>query len=286
MLTPPEIWSLRTSGAANQPGWSIRVVPNRYPCVHPEARIDPVRVEPDRSKPGLGVHEIIIETADHDADLADCDAVHWEALLGVYQDRVRASRTVSEVAHALLFKNAGFGSGASQPHAHAQLLAVSETLPVVDEELSECERYFALHGRSPFRDLFERETRERRRVVTVGNRFWIHCPYASRFPFEAWVLPIERSGRFEDHPRDDVWELGSLLRRLLIARRRLMDHAGYNVYFHTPPFDGRERSYYDWHVELTPRLVGLAGFEVGGGLAINPIPPEWAAERFREALPS
>jgi galactose-1-phosphate uridylyltransferase len=34
---------------------------------------------------------------------------------------------------------------------------------------------------------------------------------------------------------------------------------------------------YHWHVELMPRLTGVAGSEWGSGFYINPMPPEVAA---------
>ena len=38
---------------------------------------------------------------------------------------------------------------------------------------------------------------------------------------------------------------------------------------------------YHWHVEIVPTLTAAAGFEVGTGFHINPMPPEEAARLLR-----
>ena len=43
-----------------------------------------------------------------------------------------------------------------------------------------------------------------------------------------------------------------------------------------------ESEYYHWHLEITPTLTRVAGFEIGSGFHINPTPPEDAAQYLRE----
>ena len=52
-LTPPEVARLGP-GAPDTPGWSVRVVPNKFPIVGPGAG---------------GAHEVVVLSPDHHADL-------------------------------------------------------------------------------------------------------------------------------------------------------------------------------------------------------------------------
>ena len=47
------------------------------------------------------------------------------------------------------------------------------------------------------------------------------------------------------------------------------------------PPAGPDLAEYHWHIELLPRLTGVAGFEWGTGMNINPVPPEQAATYLR-----
>lgn len=56
----------------------------------------------------------------------------------------------------------------------------------------------------------------------------------------------------------------------------------YNYVIHTAPFDHKDLPHYTWHLEIFPRLAGVAGFEWGSGFYINPVAPEEAAKFLRE----
>ena len=62
-----------------------------------------------------------------------------------------------------------------------------------------------------------------------------------------------------------------------------MDRPSYNYVIHTAPPDGGETPHYHWHLEIIPRLAKMAGFELGTGVHINPVPPEAAASILRRS---
>jgi UDPglucose--hexose-1-phosphate uridylyltransferase len=43
--------------------------------------------------------------------------------------------------------------------------------------------------------------------------------------------------------------------------------------------------YYHWHIEVIPRLLAVPGLAWDGGIHINPVPPEEAAQALRDATP-
>lgn len=282
--TPPELAALRAIGPANGPGWTVRVVPNRYPAVGGTPAEDPSEVELFRVRSGEGRHEVVLERPDHSWTTSDLSAERIGSIFGVYADRLRALAADPRVGYALVFKNAGLGAGASQIHAHSQILATTELPPRIAQELDGARAFQRARGEPVYSALIDRELSERTRLVVQSERFLAFCPFASRFPFETWVLPRAPSSRFERHPRGEFGELGEVVKTLLLRLEKVMARPAYNYYLHTAPLDAADHGYYHWHVEVAPRIVGLAGCEVGGGLFINPLPPERAAALLRDAV--
>ena len=281
--TPPELSAVRRSGHPNGPGWLVRVVPNRYPAVRPTLPSgEPLGCSAGVpvSRPGLGHHELVLESPDHRLTFTSCSDEQVGLVLETYAERLRALRTQPGASYVMLFKNAGEGSGASQAHVHSQILATDCIPPLIAEELAASAQYRDRSNRCVFCDLVARELAEAVRVIGTSDRFVALCPFASRFPLEAWVLPREHQSRFEEQKADRLAELAFFLRRLLLRLEALLDRSAYNYILHTAP--SADADHYHWHLEITPRLVGLAGFEIGGGMHINPVPPEWAAQCWRE----
>src|SRR5512139_130131 len=70
--TTPEILAFRPPGSpANGPGWTPRVLPNKFPALQIEGELDR-RGEGiyDRMN-GIGAHEVIIESPDHTKELSE-----------------------------------------------------------------------------------------------------------------------------------------------------------------------------------------------------------------------
>src|SRR5689334_23512425 len=69
-LTPPEVWALRKDGTrADQPGWSVRVVPNKYPALESSGASIAKKDGIYESASAIGAHEVIIESPEHLADM-------------------------------------------------------------------------------------------------------------------------------------------------------------------------------------------------------------------------
>ncbi len=60
--------------------------------------------------------------------------------------------------------------------------------------------------------------------------------------------------------------LKKTLRKLEIG----LEDPPYNYIIHSAPFNAGELPHYRWHIEIFPRLAGVAGFEWGSGFYINP----------------
>lgn len=282
--TPPEVLALREQESSpNGMGWRVRVVPNRYPAL---ASTDHHCDSADglyQSRSGIGVHEVIIECPHAESNFARLSLQNIREVLGVYRDRLLELKKDRRLVHALIFKNQGTLAGASLPHSHSQLIASTFVPSVIEQELSGARQYFEKHGRNLFLVMIDEEIKDGSRVVFETELFIAFCPYASRFPFEICIIPKYSSSHYENLTQPAISELGSVLRTVLAKFDRELDQPSYNFVLHSAPFDQPELPYFQWHLELFPRLTRVAGYEWGSGIFINTVLPEDAASRLRKS---
>src|SRR4029077_4413338 len=75
--TPPEVYAVRPNGGGpDTPGWTVRVVPNKYPALDPDAATPEPHANPDLfpAQPAAGAHEVIVNAPDSVTCLADLSA--------------------------------------------------------------------------------------------------------------------------------------------------------------------------------------------------------------------
>jgi UDPglucose--hexose-1-phosphate uridylyltransferase len=128
------------------------------------------------------------------------------------------------------------------------------------------------------------ETREGTRLVAENDGFVALAPFASRYPFETWIVPRRHAAHFESLDRDRARDLAVIQSRVFRALDGALDGPAYNTLLHTAPFTLGEAPHFHWHIEVTPRLLVPSGFEWGTGFHVNPVRPEDAAAALREAL--
>ena len=283
-LTPPEILSYRQNGGPpNGPGWDIRVVPNKFPALQVEGGLDRIGEGMFDRMNGIGAHEVIIETPDHDRTLASMSDPEIERVLSAYRDRIVDLKQDRRLRHILIFKNHGAAAGATLEHTHSQLIALPIVPDFVREEMDGARRHFAEKERCVFCDILRQEVADGRRVIVENADIVALTPYAPRFAFETWLLPKRHGARFEEAPRHEYESLARLLKSVLARMARALESPAYNLIVHTAPFSDDVRDIFHWHVELLPKLTKVAGFEWGTGFYINPTSPEEAARVLRNA---
>jgi UDPglucose--hexose-1-phosphate uridylyltransferase len=282
--TPPEIFALRDNHTSpDTPGWTLRVVPNKFPALVSEGDLNKRGDGIYDIMNGFGVHEVIIETPDHNATASTLTAQEFHNILFSYRQRITELKKNKQLRYISLFKNYGDAAGASLEHPHSQLIA----LPVVPkrqlEEMAGAQTYFSYKERCIYCDIIRQELTHKGRVVLDNGVFLAIEPFAARFPFETWILPHEHISSFEDTPADKLSLLAELFSTVLKKINAALGFPPYNYILHTAPFDKSQHDYYHWHFEIIPRLTKVAGFEWGSGFYINPTPPEDAAIYLREA---
>ena len=275
--TPPAIVEYADDG-----GWSVRVIPNKYPALRVEGDIRRQGVGVFDEMSGVGAHEVIIETPEHVVDFVDLPVAQLERVLRAWRDRIRDLRNDSRLKCALVFKNHGAPAGASLEHAHSQLIALPIVPKRLSEELEGARRYFAFRERCVFLDLLEQERQTQERLVYENEDIAVIAPFASRFPFELWFLPRRHEPWYENAQPRTYFSLADAISVVCKKLNRALDHPPYNLMLHSAPYTNEDMSHYQWHLELIPTLTKVAGFEWGTGFYINPTPPEDAARHLRD----
>ena len=289
-MTPPEVFAYRPGGgAANTPGWDLRVVPNKFPALVMEPGARALDGQPGARvcqasdfMHAIGAHEVIIETPDHDRPLAQVSEAEIERFLRVCRERMLALKHDDRLKHIMVFKNHGAAAGATLAHPHAQIIALPMVPLVVQQEIDGARAHFAAKGRCVFCETIEQERRDGRRVIQEDADVIAIAPYAPRFAFETWLLPKRHTARFEDASPAEDRSMARLLTMVLRRLNAVLDTPPFNLVLHTSPLSDDVADVYHWHVEVLPALARAGGFEWGSGLHINPVPPEDAARALRE----
>ena len=277
---------IRQYDAGDGQGWRVRVVANKFPALRVEEELDKRGDGIYDRINGLGAHEVIIETPLHNESLPALSLDHFTLVLTAYRDRIADLTRDKRFRYILVFKNYGAEAGGTLEHGHSQLIALPFVPRQMEDELEGVRRYYHFKERPLFMDLVRQELADRVRVVEENELFLAVCPYASRFPFEIWVLPKTHRPRYEKLDDGELKLLARLFGRVLRKLDHALDRPAYNFMLHNapPPAQGErtgERTFH-WHFEIIPKVTHVAGFEWGSGCYINPTLPEDAAAFLRD----
>jgi UDPglucose--hexose-1-phosphate uridylyltransferase len=284
--TPPEVFAFRDAGNnhADSSGWRVRVVPNKYPALVIEGHLDKEGEGLYDKMNGIGAHEVVIETPDHDADFAYLSPADMSLVFQAYRNRITDLSMDKRFQYVMVFKNHGRAAGASLEHSHSQLIALPILPRMIVSELEGSLSYFRYKERCIFCDIIRQEIKQEIRVVCQNEDYITITPFAPRTPFEMWILPKDHSSSFRKVDDRALYSLAQLFGETLQRLDRCIPNVPFNFVLHTQPLRTDRIDYFHWHFEIVPKLTSIAGFEWGSGFYINPMPPEEAALYLRESL--
>jgi len=286
--TPPEVAAEGKPGRrANEPGWYVRTIPNKFPTVlDPPPDLGPLAPRSGFVQhPSLGYHEVVIESPTHGPLLPFLEHDQVARVLRMCRERVRVLSGRPQIGTVTLFENAGPDSGGSLLHPHSQLVATPGPSPSIWEETEGARRYERESGSEcAFEEVALAEARDAARMIFESRQFAAFAPFASRFPYEVRMLPARHTASFADANDAELEELGDRLPSLLRALFAVVPDASYNFVVRSPVGPPSARPGYHWHLDLYPRLIRPDGFDLGSGFHVNPMPPEDAATSLRAAL--
>lgn len=274
--------------------WSARAV------VHPNA-IYHIEGSPDRRGEGLydrmptvGAHEVLVENPKHDRHLWQAEDAEIEQFLLLAAQRIQDLKGDARFRYISVFKNYGEGSGQEFEHPNSELVANTFIPRRVLYELRAALDYFKQKERCVFCDILAQEMNTGQRIVEVRGDFVALCPFATRAPYETWIVPRTHDSGFErfalSHP-GSIRDLGALLRRTLQRIRTITE--SFHLVLHSSPnttHGSTSLGYwktldddYHWHIEILPILAAKAKSYTFKEVYYSPVSPETAARRLSEA---
>lgn len=277
----PEILAWREGGPANAPGWSVRVVPNRHPMLRIEGEASVRSRDLFESRDGLGAHEVIVETPIHDQPLHTLDTDHLWRVLWAWRTRIQDLKRDTRFASIVVFKNHGRAAGARLDHSHSQLTAYPMIPPAMSDKLRGAARHLTKTGRCIYCDVIAQELTDGRRIISDRSAILAIAPFASRVPFETWLVPRDHSPRFEEATDETLHVLAAQIKSVMARIDWALERPACNVVLHTAPLSGEGDTAFHWHLDILPRVTRFSGLEWGSGLYRNPVSPEEAARALR-----
>jgi UDPglucose--hexose-1-phosphate uridylyltransferase len=276
--TPPEVFALRDKETEpNRPGWRIRVVTNKYPALDPERKINRITGEFFKKARGVGKHEVIIESIQHNKSLATLSLKQVEEVCEIYWKRYLALKDDKRFKLIIIFRNNGISAGTSLKHPHSQLIALPLVPASIRHLLEEAMRYYDDHGSCVFCDMIHQELLHKKRIILDNKEFVVFHPFASRAPFETWVVPKKHNACFGNIDQKEVGSMAFVLKEILGKLYVKLEDPDYNLMIRTAPIKDAQEDYYHWYIQILPRLSTPAGFELGSGVFINSSLPEETA---------
>lgn len=275
------------------PDWQVRVIPHFHPLYQIEG-------DTQRRAEGLydkmrhlGAHEIVIETPDHSRALSQQADEDIAQVLSAYASRVADLNRDRRFRYVTVFRNQGESAGQDFSHPHSEVTATPFIPRRVGYELRSAQRYFMLKERCLFCDIVKQELEQQIRTVDASEDFAAFCPFASRVPYETWVLPVRHHCHFEEDLSS--WERQMRLARFLkgILQRLESVTPAYHFVLHTSPNMNAhfEKSSawqtlpedYHWHFEILPVVASKFKSYSLKEVYYNAMPPEQAAKELRSA---
>lgn len=270
----------------NNDDWQIRVIPNKYNAL--EHGHVYRRKEFYVSRSGNGDHEVII-TRKHNEPVALQSIALVENTLGLFVERLNFLGEDEKNAYTQIFHNHGREAGASVIHPHYQILTTPFITPHIHSEIMGCYHHYQTFSACIYCEIIKEELALGLRVVYESDHFVVISAYASRSPFETWILPKKHGAKFEEITKEQVKHLSFVLKVTLGQLYTKLNDPPLNFYIHTMPYVRdkhtiNEEASFHWHLTIFPRLTIWAGFEFATGIPINPVPPEMSAEFLRSHL--
>jgi len=262
----------------------IYVIENKFPAFY-EKTTGTRSYYPEagfyRERPSVGRHEVVI-IKKHNLSLTKFSKLLTSEMFWAILERYQKIKLDDQIIQITPIYNHGPEAGASIEHPHAQIFASGIVANTVNREMLGAERYFGVNGVCVYCDIIKHERKEKIRVIFENDYFLAFAPYASRYPFESWVIPKKHESQFENSSRNEIDEFADATVEILQRLEKIMPGLSLNMYIRTLPTTMEDCDYYHWYLEIAPRLTTYGGFEMGSGVIINIVPPEKAAEYLKK----
>ena len=280
-LTPSEAFRITNPDGT----WAVRSVPNKYSALTSEGEIVKNKTDFKQYISGVGLHEVIIETPEHNTTTALLPFGHIEQILFAYKNRQLAFYEDTRIEHVIIFKNHGSEAGTSLEHPHSQIVGTPVFPGQVMTRLGEAIRnyYYVDFRECIYCTYMLGEIKDGERIISENESFVAFVPYAALSPFRVWIFPKRHSACYGHVTATELAELAKILKEVLLRLYSGLENPDFNYVIRSLSPLGADAKYFHWYMSVIPRITQTAGFELGTGMYINTVLPEESA-RFLRAV--
>ncbi|HGJ63857.1 TPA: galactose-1-phosphate uridylyltransferase [bacterium] len=281
-------------GVLEIPGdFNIVSFENRFPSLHAEPpKPDLDDDELYKVRDAKGICEVIVYSSKHDGSLAEQSLQDVYNLVQVWKDRYEELSKLDFIDYVFIFENKGKEIGVTMSHPHGQIYAFPYIPPKIQRELDSSRRYKEKNGKCLFCEILKKEKADSRRIITENERFTAFIPFFAHFPYEVHIYANNHLGSLADFDEDHQKDFARILKIVIMKYDNLFNISfPYMMIMHQEPTDGKDHSYYHFHLEFYPpyrsegKLKFLAGCESGAGSFINDSAAEVKAKELRDKPP-
>lgn len=239
--------------------WDVKVIRNAFPALS----ID--------NPKAFGIQEVVINTPSHQTEFSELDLNQILVVFEAYRNRLAKLKLTEGIRYVLIFKNDGPMAGASVAHAHCQIFGLPLVPPKIEQEADALNHYWDQHESCAYCDIIVWETQHKSRIIAADKHFIAISPYAASYAFEAWLIPQRHVAKFTELNQSELHSLAVLLKNITA---RLDSYTMSFNYFLQESLINQNHHFV---LKVEPRTTKWAGAELGTGVIINPVAPEYAA---------
>ncbi|HAG03976.1 MAG TPA: hypothetical protein DCG28_00925 [Lachnospiraceae bacterium] len=239
----------------------IRIIPNKYPFL-------------DADEKDFGIHDVLVDTADHEQKLTDFSDEHMFELMTVIKNRFTELENKENIKYVQVFKNQGSEAGASQSHSHWQITAMNVVPLKMEHLIGVLRSYYYEHDQN----CYFCSIKFGNRIVLENEHFTSYLPADGKFAYGMDILPKRHIATISDFTDEELASFGLILKKSLKKLTTLLDGISYNVCLYSAPKHGDYKDFFHFYAQIIPRIGHMAGFEFSTGCYINSVLPEEGAK--------
>ncbi len=221
-----------------------------------------------------GNHLVVVEGRSHNKPLGAMSIEEIRNTLSSYRDACRALKVNANNRITILFKNQGVHAGASQRHAHSQIVGSCIVPAWMRNALHVQDRFYDDYGTCALCTIRTFEAIVRERMVFESSHFDVISPYAASAPYEVWLVPKRHFCCYEEITGEEIADLGGTLKKVLWSYITKLGNPDYNYLIHTTPHLLNGVPSHHMYFQVSPRFKVPGGFESGTRIPVNTVWPE------------
>ena len=268
----------------------IAVLPNKFPCLlpNPSTRI----TTPNnlyKTKSAIGFCEIVVETSKHKGDLCDLSIEQFYNVIKLFTKRYEELGSNKNIKYVFIFRNKGKEIGATIHHPHSQIYALPFIPPIIKQELISSKEYMKKHKECLFCNIIKKEIEEKKRVILKNGLSICFLPFYAKWAYETHIFPVRHIQSLSELKNEEIKSIAYNLKAITSIYNNLFGFSmPYVMTIHQKPADGKNYSFYHFHIEFCPvyqsknRIKYTAGIERIGTFEYGAGTPEEKAEELRQ----